>query len=304
MAQTIQDEVQRPLRRPHEQGEEEEDAEVTELAQRLVQNSLPIVPSLFTSQPFLQDSLQTETSINQENTIKECLPYLTKAERNDAEIGTSGLPRLKRQLHINFLLRSLEEKPSVYVGFDSSRSWIVYWALAGLCLLGEDVTSHRERVIQTFTAAQNVTGGFGSGHGQVSHIAPSYAVVLSLAMVGGSDALEIIDRKAMWEWLGEIKQPEGGFSVTVGGEVDVRGAYCAIVVISLLNLPLELPPRSPARRLGLSTFLDNLPEWLAKCQTYEGGMAAFPGNEAHGAYAFCVLACLCMLGEPSQMIQK
>ena len=145
MAQTIQDEVQRPLRRPHEQGEEEEDAEVTELAQRLVQNSLPIVPSLFTSQPFLQDSLQTETSINQENTIKECLPYLTKAERNDAEIGTSGLPRLKRQLHINFLLRSLEEKPSVYVGFDSSRSWIVYWALAGLCLLGEDVTSHRER---------------------------------------------------------------------------------------------------------------------------------------------------------------
>ena len=39
-------------------------------------------------------------------------------------------------------------------------------------------------------------------------------------------------------------------------------------------------------------------------QTYEGGMAAYPGNEAHGAYAFCVLACLCILGEPIQMIPK
>ena len=64
-------------------------------------------------------------------------------------------------------------------------------ALISLCKLSSS------SVIQTFTAAQNVTGGFGSGHGQVSHIAPSYAVVLSLAMVGGSDALEIIDRKAM-----------------------------------------------------------------------------------------------------------
>ena len=52
-------------------------------------------------------------------------------------------------------------------------------------------------VIRTFRAAQNVTGGFGGGHGQASHIAPSYAVVLSLAMVGGADALDMIDRKAM-----------------------------------------------------------------------------------------------------------
>ena len=33
-------------------------------------------------------------------------------------------------------------------------------------------------------------------------------------------------------------------------------------------------------------------------------MGAFPGNEAHGAYAFCVLACLCMLGQPSQVIPE
>jgi protein farnesyltransferase subunit beta len=44
---------------------------------------------------------------------------------------------------------------------------------------------------------QNATGGFGGGQGQMSHCAPSYAVTLSLAMVGGDDAYKLIDRTAM-----------------------------------------------------------------------------------------------------------
>lgn len=51
--------------------------------------------------------------------------------------------------------------------------------------------------IATFTPMQNPTGGFGGGHGQMSHCAPSYAVTLSLAMVGGEDAYKVIDRQAM-----------------------------------------------------------------------------------------------------------
>lgn len=45
-----------------------------------------------------------------------------------------------------------------------------------------------------------------------------------------------------------------------------RGAYCAAVIISLLNLPLELPPSSPAWSPG-ATFLTNLPEWIARCKS-------------------------------------
>ena len=142
MAQAFKDELQH--RRPDDDGAA--GAEETELVQRLSQISLPAVPSLFTSPPLLQDSLQTETSFNQETTVIECLPYLTRnAVRSDAEIGASGIPSLKRQLHVDFLLCSLEEKPNVYVGFDASRPWVVYWALSGLCLLGEDVTPYRER---------------------------------------------------------------------------------------------------------------------------------------------------------------
>jgi protein farnesyltransferase subunit beta len=44
---------------------------------------------------------------------------------------------------------------------------------------------------------QNSTGGFGGGHGQISHLAGSYAAVLSLAMVGGEEAFALVDRQAM-----------------------------------------------------------------------------------------------------------
>ena len=53
------------------------------------------------------------------------------------------------------------------------------------------------RVIQTFHPMQNHDGGFGGGHGQMSHCAPSYSAILSLAMVGGREALDLIDRRAL-----------------------------------------------------------------------------------------------------------
>ena len=75
-------------------------------------------------------------------------------------------------------------------------------------------------------------------------------------------------------------------------------------IISLLNLPLELPPDSPARVNGNETFMTGLPEWISSCQTYEGGIAGLPQSEAHGGYAFCALACLCILGPPAKTIPK
>lgn len=92
-----------------------------------------------------------------------------------------------------------------------------------------------------------------------------------------------------------------------------------MVIISLLNLPIDLPPDAEVRQHGLNTFIDGLPEYLSRCkiptqimdsinmrlgQTFEGGISGSPGVEAHGAYAFCALACLCILGQPEDMIFK
>ena len=52
-------------------------------------------------------------------------------------------------------------------------------------------------VVETFTPMQNLDGGFGSGHGQMSHSLCSYAAILSLIMVGGDEALESIDRRTL-----------------------------------------------------------------------------------------------------------
>lgn len=74
-----------------------------------------------------------------------------------------------------------------------------------------------------------------------------------------------------------------------------------MTIICLLDLPLGLPADSPAHVHGGETFLTRLPQWISRCQTYEGGIADAPGNEAHGAYAFCGLACLSILGPPRIM---
>ncbi|PWY87705.1 CaaX farnesyltransferase beta subunit Ram1 [Aspergillus heteromorphus CBS 117.55] len=265
----------------------------------------PGVPSLFQESPVLLDALTTETSELQLETVNKCLPFLGGLHSSQpGPFNRFGVPSLRQHEHIGYLYESLEEYPAGFAGMDASRPWMVYWALAGLSLLGEDVTRFRERVIATFVPMQNPTGGFGGGHGQLSHCASGYAAVLSLAMVGGEEALKLIDREKMWRWLGRLKQPDGGIRVCEGGEEDVRGAYCAMVIISLLDLPLTLPPEAEARQYGLETFASGLSDYLARCQTFEGGISGSPGSEAHGAYAFCALACLCILGQPDETVSR
>ncbi|PTU24265.1 hypothetical protein P175DRAFT_0505943 [Aspergillus ochraceoroseus IBT 24754] len=265
----------------------------------------PGIPTLFTEPPRIHDALITETTEVQDETVNKCLPFLKGIHANQQDpLNRHGVPPLKRDEHISYLYDSLEDYPASFVGLDASRPWMVYWALAGLCLLGEDVSKYRERAISSFQPMQNPTGGFGGGHGQISHCASSYAAVLSLAMVGGEEAFRLIDRREMWRWLGRLKQPDGGFTLCEGGEEDVRGAYCAMVIISLLGLPLSLPPEAKARQSGLETFTSGLSEYLSRCQTFEGGISGSPGSEAHGAYAFCALACLCILGQPEVTVPR
>ncbi|KAI9741277.1 MAG: CAAX farnesyltransferase (FTase) subunit beta [Cirrosporium novae-zelandiae] len=266
---------------------------------------LHITTHLFTSLPLLRDLLITETSQVQDHTVEDCLPLLS-GENDQAKFSFNqhGIPWLNRDGHISFSHKCLRNLPSGYVAADASRPWMLYWALTGLYILGEDVSQYRDRVVNTLAPMQNPGGGFGGGHGHMSHAASSYAAVLSLILVGGENALNLIDRKKLWHWLGELKQPNGGFQVCIGGEEDVRGAYCSMVMISLLNLPLELPPTSKARTSKDDTFLTGLPEYLSRCQTFEGGLSESPGTEAHGAYAFCVLACLCVIGKPHEILKE
>jgi len=183
----------------------------------------PAVPDLFTSAPALQDALVTETTVAQDETVEECLPYLAGTRDGaPARFNAHGIPALASTAHARFLAAGLEDLPASYTALDAARPWMLYWALTGLALLGADVRGYGPRVVATLRSCQNAGGGFGGSHGHSSHVAPSYAAVLSLATVGGGRALAAVDRRALWRWLGALKRPDGGFAVAVGGEEDVR----------------------------------------------------------------------------------
>lgn len=181
---------------------------------------MPVIPSLFTSGPPIRDALTTDSSQLQDETVEECAPFLTGYGHDQFNIH--GIPPLRRPHHVKFLQKQLGKLPKMFKSADSSRPWIFYWCLNGLSLLGEDVSAYRSRLIETVRPMQNEDGGFAGGFGQTSHLATTYATVLSLALVGGEDAYEVIDRRSMWKWLCSLKQPDGGFQMAVGGEEDVR----------------------------------------------------------------------------------
>jgi len=152
------------------------------------------IPALFAHPAILHDQLQTKSSDAHQAVMESCLELLTGKEQTIIDLNSHGIPHLQRQKHIKFLKGVLGKYPPPFQAMDASRPWLLYWALAGLASLGEDVSHYRRRTVQTFTPLQNTTGGFGGGHGQTSHAAASYAATLSLALVGG---LDLIDRRTM-----------------------------------------------------------------------------------------------------------
>ncbi|KAI9332298.1 terpenoid cyclases/protein prenyltransferase alpha-alpha toroid [Zopfochytrium polystomum] len=185
-------------------------------------------------------------------------------------------------MHVAFLRSALRRNlPSGFVQLDASRPWIIFWIVHALDLLGKPAPTSanpdRRRIVQTLARCQHPEGGFGGGPGQLPHLATTYAAVHALAVVGGSEAYDCIDRENMLRFLLSMKQEDGSFRMFDGGEIDVRGSYCAMTVARLLNI---LVPELTA----------NVAAFVASCQTWEGGIGSVPGLEAHGGYAFCGLA--------------
>ena len=69
--------------------------------------------------------------------------------------------------------------------------------------------------------------------------APSYGAVMSLCIIGTPQALDSINRVAMYNHMLNMKTPCGGglgFRMHKDGEVDTRGTYTALAVARILNI--------------------------------------------------------------------
>lgn len=180
--------------------------------------------------------------------------------------------------------QSLGSLPPGFRALDASRPWIIYWAVHSLALLGGLHLVDEAPILETIRACQSPSGGFCGGPGQEAHMAATYAATAALATIGGERALDIVDREGLKRFLKEQREAgeQGGIAMTKLGETDSRGPYCALATSRLLNL-------------DTSGFSHGLAEYLADCQTHEGGFAAEPGTEAHGGYTFCSLAACVLL---------
>ena len=184
---------------------------------------------------------------------------------------------------IGFVKRGLTELSQGYECLDASRPWLVYWLLHSLELLGEELSEEEKAEIVGFLErCQDPSGGFAGGPGQVAHLAPTYAAVNALCILGTKQALECINRPAMVEWMNRLRQEDGAFMMHIDGELDIRGVYCALAVARLTNIYSE-------------ELFKGTEHWLVRCQSYEGGFGGVPGMEAHGGYSFCGLAALMLM---------
>ncbi|KAJ1733083.1 CAAX farnesyltransferase (FTase) subunit beta [Coemansia biformis] len=192
--------------------------------------------------------------------------------------------RLMRGKHEQFVRDALHGLSSEFAVLDASQPWLAFWCLNSLDMMGSEIGPQlRRRALDTVRRFQVASGGFAGGDRQLPHLAGSFAAVMALVLVGGREAYEAIDRMAMYSWLMKMKRADGSFEMHAGGEVDVRGIYCALVIASLLNI------MTPELIAGSADF-------VARCQTCEGGIGPFPGVEAHGGYTVCGLAALEILG--------
>ncbi|XP_050297473.1 protein farnesyltransferase subunit beta [Anthonomus grandis grandis] len=233
---------------------------------------------------------RTEQGIDSTKTTQEQIQVENTVLRKYEEIQNflrlnPDLPELTMERHRKFLRDSLIYLSSNYECLDASRPWLCYWILHALTLLGERIDeNHKSSIAKFLGKCQSPLGGFGGGPGQYPHLAPTYAAVNALVILGTEEAFKLINRDKLYKFLQSVRQPDGSFAMHVGGEIDIRGAYCALSVASMTNI---ITPE----------LVDGTAEWIVSCQTYEGGFAGCPSLEAHGGYAFCGLAGLVILNK-------
>lgn len=221
-----------------------------------------------------------------------------------------------------------------FISLDASRTWMLYWTLHACDLLDHQPSlSECHAIFSTIQSCfwtQNIVvpssqttvtiGGFGGGPQQLPHAATTYAAVNTLVLLtsmtkeqqhDSSLYSEIVQylrdtiRGPLKNWiLYQLYNPRdscadhvaGSFRMHHDGEIDIRASYCILAVTTLLNIDLTaMGNESAGEDKSVGIVLPDALQFVANCQTYEGGFGGEPFAEAHGGYTFCATAAAWLL---------
>ncbi|KAL9614772.1 MAG: hypothetical protein Q9167_000763 [Letrouitia subvulpina] len=224
---------------------------------------------------------------------------------------------LDKKLHIKYLLRCLKTYlPTAYTSNDSQRMTLAFFTLSALDLLdaleSSTTLSERQAYIDWIYSCQHPHGGFrgftgadmgeredGSNHHwDPANIAATYFAIANLAILG--DDLQGIERKKCLLWLRKLQLDNGTFGEALGqdgqiqGGKDVRFCFCATSIWWMLG-----GDRQKKKELTKSINVEMLLSFIKASQTYEGGFAKAPFNEAHAGWTYCAVSALSLLGDIS-----
>ncbi|XP_064369430.1 protein farnesyltransferase subunit beta isoform X2 [Dromaius novaehollandiae] len=202
---------------------------------------------------------------------------------------------LQREKHFHYLKRGLRQLTEAYECLDASRPWLCYWILHSLELLEEPIPeSVTSDVCQFLSHCQSPQGGFGGGPGQHPHLAPTYAAVNALCIIGTEEAFNVIDRSAYCaasvasltniltptlfagtaEWIARCQNWEGGIGGVPGMEAHGGYTFCGVAALVILKKEHLLNLRS-------------LLHWVTSRQMrFEGGFQGRCNKLVDGCYSF------------------
>lgn len=152
----------------------------------------------------------------------------TEALVREARESPNAPTRLLADLHISYLTKILDMGfSSRYLSMDAHHTWISYWIVHSLQVLGADHLLKEEgrlaKVLNLLKSCYCEEGGFsGNPTSKVPHLASTFAAVCCICCVATEEFYGLVDLKKMESFLGSLRSARGCFSMHVDGESDVR----------------------------------------------------------------------------------
>mmetsp|Transcript_42517 Transcript_42517/g.30683 ORF Transcript_42517/g.30683 Transcript_42517/m.30683 type:complete len:169 (+) Transcript_42517:34-540(+) len=137
----------------------------------------------------------------------EYKPQEADSYLEDAEGMEFDLP-----LHKRFMFSNFKRLPGGMVGADSGQPWFLFWLTQGLEVANVDsplfqITPDMKSRMCAFLRKcwNDKEGGFSGAPFLQSHLASTYAAVLSIVNIGTEEAYDLIDVEGMRKFLLSIK---------------------------------------------------------------------------------------------------